>query len=479
MPIDQNSILERGIRLSGTQLYHAAIEELYKLSELADDTLSARRWDEIGKAFLRLGFFNDALTNFQHSLAYPLQPPQLATYRMHEAIAYRRLGDYDKAQRLMVSILRDFEKNLEPYQVAVLYSNLSVIQGLNEFFIESLKSAQYSLQIFEQESIAVFLPEVLNNIGTTYIELHQFDKAEEYLLKSMDLDEHSSLATIIELSRLYFESDRVSESVAFVERAMLLVWSSIMTYEKNDIARLCTLLARVSYRCGERNIAIHLLEKAQLIFGQLGLWREWERAQQSLDAWLDAGIRFGHLEIDMADIQQFLAILNVINSQEVTLKKFGSLLDLRVVYANVFADCANLSIIDRNHLIYVCRLADYGLTVLDTDVVTNPRRSEPAWNQYQQHSIFSVEMLDSIGLETPVLNAISDHHEKFDGSGFPAGKKDSEISFLARLFSVVDYYTSQVQMQKLHSEVLLDIRNTRGQNFDPEIVDQFNTMFEI
>jgi len=70
------------------------------------------------------------------------------------------------------------------------------------------------------------------------------------------------------------------------------------------------------------------------------------------------------------------------------------------------------------------------------------------------------------------------HHEKWNGSGYPDGKKENEIPFLARVIAIADVYDalrseraykSPFSREKAKSIILEE----NGRQFDPELVDVF------
>jgi len=70
------------------------------------------------------------------------------------------------------------------------------------------------------------------------------------------------------------------------------------------------------------------------------------------------------------------------------------------------------------------------------------------------------------------------HHEKWNGSGYPDGKKEQDIPFLARVIAVADVYDAlrserpykaSLDREKTKSIIL----EGKGHQFDPEIVDVF------
>ena len=70
------------------------------------------------------------------------------------------------------------------------------------------------------------------------------------------------------------------------------------------------------------------------------------------------------------------------------------------------------------------------------------------------------------------------HHERWDGNGYPVGLSGTEIPIEARIMSVVDVYdalTSQRPYKKpfTHERSMEIIREGKGTQFDPDLVDEF------
>jgi len=82
----------------------------------------------------------------------------------------------------------------------------------------------------------------------------------------------------------------------------------------------------------------------------------------------------------------------------------------------------------------------------------------------------------------PVVLAYS-HHERFDGKGYIFGKKGEEIPLGARILSVSDTFdaltTDRPYRKGMTPEAALELlREVRGTQLDPEVVDVFVTMYE-
>lgn len=71
---------------------------------------------------------------------------------------------------------------------------------------------------------------------------------------------------------------------------------------------------------------------------------------------------------------------------------------------------------------------------------------------------------------------ISEHHEKWNGSGYPKGLKGEEISLAGRLIAIVDVYdaltTDRIYKKAYtHDKAMTIIKEGRGRHFDPYLVD--------
>jgi putative nucleotidyltransferase with HDIG domain len=73
--------------------------------------------------------------------------------------------------------------------------------------------------------------------------------------------------------------------------------------------------------------------------------------------------------------------------------------------------------------------------LLKTEALTQAER-----NLYEMHCHFGVEMALRLSLPPAAIAIIREHHELFDGSGYPAKLKGEEIKLLARIVAIANYY---------------------------------------
>ena len=95
----------------------------------------------------------------------------------------------------------------------------------------------------------------------------------------------------------------------------------------------------------------------------------------------------------------------------------------------------------------------------------------------EMHPVFSAKMLDGIKMLEGALPAVKHHHERWDGTGYPAKLKGDDIPMLARVLSLVEAMEELRMMglrgDELHKKALQEAKAGAGTRFDPKVVDAF------
>jgi diguanylate cyclase (GGDEF)-like protein len=97
----------------------------------------------------------------------------------------------------------------------------------------------------------------------------------------------------------------------------------------------------------------------------------------------------------------------------------------------------------------------------------------------KQHPMAAAKILEPIGLFGLELQIIKHHHERFDGTGYPAGLKTKEIPIGSRILALADTFDAMTNEQSyrksksLH-DTIAEINASSGAQFDPDVVDAFN-----
>ncbi len=128
-------------------------------------------------------------------------------------------------------------------------------------------------------------------------------------------------------------------------------------------------------------------------------------------------------------------------------------------------------------------LHDIGkIGVRDAILLKPSTYTEEERNIIKGHSIIGASIIGQLGLLESEKQIIKHHHERFDGTGYPDGLKNKEIPLLARILSVADVYdavsSDRAYRKKMEKdEVIKIIKEGRGIQFDPDVVDAFFKLY--
>ncbi len=124
-------------------------------------------------------------------------------------------------------------------------------------------------------------------------------------------------------------------------------------------------------------------------------------------------------------------------------------------------------------------LHDVGkLLVADRILMKPGRLTAEEYRLVQEHPTYGRDILaNQPGFET-VAEAIGQHHEHWDGSGYPQGLRAEAIHPIARAVSVLDAYSAMVADRAYHRGVtedaaLAELQRCSGTQFDPFFVERF------
>lgn len=137
---------------------------------------------------------------------------------------------------------------------------------------------------------------------------------------------------------------------------------------------------------------------------------------------------------------------------------------------------------DKND-IYQIRIAglmhDIGKIEIDEKILNKPEKlSKDEWERMQRHPEIGYRILSSVNKFSVIADDVLEHHERWDGKGYPRGLKGEEISLHARIIAVADSYdamTSDRTYGKALSEeeAINEIKRCSGTQFDPEVTRVF------
>jgi len=128
-------------------------------------------------------------------------------------------------------------------------------------------------------------------------------------------------------------------------------------------------------------------------------------------------------------------------------------------------------------------LHDVGKIGIPDEILKNPSKfNNKEWEIMKTHPIIGAKLISTINKISDVAPIVEHSHERYDGLGYPHGKKGDDIPIGARIISVVDAYSAMRDVRPYKEAIstkkaINEIKNNSGTMYDPEIVDAFLYLF--
>jgi len=150
---------------------------------------------------------------------------------------------------------------------------------------------------------------------------------------------------------------------------------------------------------------------------------------------------------------------------------------------------ANLSVIiarelefserDLNLIEFAGLLHDIGKIVVPKAILQkNGKLTSDEWKIIKMHPTYSAKIIEPVRNLRSVQTWVLHHHEKWDGSGYPEGRKAKQIPLQSRILAVCDAYSAMTGNRPYRDalseeEAREEIARVAGKQLDPKIVDIF------
>jgi PAS domain S-box-containing protein len=136
-------------------------------------------------------------------------------------------------------------------------------------------------------------------------------------------------------------------------------------------------------------------------------------------------------------------------------------------------------------LVRLIRLAaplhDIGKIGIPDAILLKPGRLTPAeFDQMKRHTTIAAQMLaGGASAQIAIAEQIAGtHHERWDGTGYPAGLAGDAIPIAGRIVAVADVFDALTHSRPYKkawplADALAELRRQRGRQFDPQVIDAF------
>ena len=129
-------------------------------------------------------------------------------------------------------------------------------------------------------------------------------------------------------------------------------------------------------------------------------------------------------------------------------------------------------------------LHDIGKMSVPDIILQKPGKlTEEEWAVMRLHPVYAYQWLSPIEYLRPSLDIPHYHHEKWDGTGYPAGLKGEEIPLSARIFAIIDVWDALLSDRPYRNAWSRDraleyIKFHAGDHFDPAVAKAFIEMIQ-
>ena len=126
---------------------------------------------------------------------------------------------------------------------------------------------------------------------------------------------------------------------------------------------------------------------------------------------------------------------------------------------------------------------DIGKISVPAEILSKPGKlNDIEFSLIKIHPRAGYDLLNNIEFPFPVARWVLEHHERMNGSGYPSGLKDDEISIEARILAVADVVEAMSSHRPYRPSLgtgtaLEEITEKKGELYDPQVVDACLRLF--
>ena len=148
-------------------------------------------------------------------------------------------------------------------------------------------------------------------------------------------------------------------------------------------------------------------------------------------------------------------------------------------YAALIAAELGWSSEEIQQLKHAAYLHDIGKIGIPDLILNKPSRlTDDEYNLIKKHTVIGAEILKDITFVPHIVEVARNHHERYDGTGYPRGLAGEDIPYMARILTIADCFDAMTARRPYKnplsvSYAVSELKKNSGTQFDPELVDVF------
>lgn len=468
-----------------------------------------------------IGLVHQSAGNFTEALEYGLKA--LEVYRTSKdraaegallnaiAIVHHALGDTDRAlvtYEAALTVSRNADHDDANWYVNHVYilGNIAEVRSERNEHLLALSLAGEALDL-SRDHVPEYVPHLLTLLASSYCELHMIEQAEEYIAEAAallsptnaEIERNALFGLSMVCGKVALARDDIRAAADHYRQALetaeaggdIVSKLNALTQLAATCKRLGEFESALAYQ--EERFRVHEMmfsEGADLRIKTLQVAHDTEAARQQAEILrlrtgeLEALVRGRTYDLEEYQLEAFqrLAVLAEFRDTDTG--------EHTIRVGDLSASIATELGSDRewvSQLRLAGRLHDIGKVAVPDSILMKPGPLTPAeFDVMKTHTTIGAEIL--AGSSSPLIQLAAEvalnHHERWDGTGYPNGLAAEDIPLSGRIVTVADVYDALTSHRTYkHAwtplEAITYIVGARGAQFEPQIVDAFVRVMRV